>query len=186
MKLESLTEAVEPRMIYLIMVASCCLFALFSYLYLFKSPLKQYRQLHQNRTMLEAKVENSSQLSSEIASLESEIEGLNRKLQGENPPLMDREMVAHTIARLDAISATRTVSLRGVKPEVSQQVGMFKEIPFDIEVVGDYVYLYEWLRDVERQFGSMVIKQFELRPVSGSDDLQMRMKLVSYQPMDEK
>ena len=186
MKFDPLTKNLEPRMIYLLMLASCCLFALFSYLYLFKIPLKQYRQLQQDRILLEAKTENSSGLTADIASLEAEIARLKRKLQGENPPTMVREMVAHTIAQLDAISANRAISLRGVKPENIQQTGMFNELPFAIEVAGGYAHLYEWLLDVERQFGSMVIEQFDIHPGSGADDLQMKMRLVSYQPMEKK
>ncbi len=56
---------------------------------------------------------------------------------------------------------------------------MFEEVPFEVEIVGGYFSLYDWLRDVEAELGPMVVKQYRIS--SEERDLtRMSLTMVSY------
>ncbi len=173
---------IPTRMIFLAMAATLFCTILASYLYLFKTPLRDYKRLQMNRTLLEAKIENEGNLSGEIDALAQEVQNIIYTLQGKTPLLPVSEMIAHTIGRLDAISRRHDIELVSIRPGGLNRVHMFEEIPFAIEVLGNYFKLYGWLRDVEKELGPMVVKNFELGSKSMDDKLLMKLSMVSYRP----
>jgi hypothetical protein len=53
-------------------------------------------------------------------------------------------------------------------------------LPFAIEVSGNYFSLYDWLQEVEKELGPMVVKKIDIEPLSGGQEQFMRLNMVSY------
>jgi Tfp pilus assembly protein PilO len=87
---------------------------------------------------------------------------------------------------LDSISSHHDIQLISVTPEKPQSVNIFEEIPFSIEVRGDYKGLADWLRSVEQELGHMVVRHFEITTQTGWDLLTMRLEMVSYRTLLEE
>ncbi len=179
-------RTVPARTLYLAMAATVLLTLLGSWLHLFKQPLSDYARLKQTRTLLEAKVAGKTFLADDAAVLQSEVAALRRQIQGKYPVLPMNEVVAHTVDRLDGVSGRHAVHLLSVKPGSSKKTGSFEELPFSISVSGGYLNLYQWLRDVERELGPMVVRQLDLKPERGGEELTMNLEMVSYKPYQEE
>jgi Tfp pilus assembly protein PilO len=105
---------------------------------------------------------------------------LQTGLQGQTPPLSNSKMVAHVISRLDNISSKHAIKLLGVRPAPPGTVKYFEELPFSIEVSGNYFSLFEWLQEVEGELGPMVVKKINIHPVKSTQKQIMQLNMVSY------
>jgi len=178
--MNALLNKMSPLSIYGTMVAVVIMTCLASYLYGFKKPLQDYKLLKANSQILEAKVESGAGTSQEIRRIQSEIDSLKERLQGQTPSLSNSQMVAHVISSLDNISSMHTVQLLGVRPATPGTVKYFEELPFSIEISGSYFSLFDWLQEVERELGPMVVKKINIAPISGTQEQMMRLNMVSY------
>lgn len=169
----------SPRTLGLVFLAAVGLTLLASYLYVVKRPLAEYRRFRQTRTLLEAELEDESEKAIEIARLSGEVEALENQLARGGASVPVNQMVAHIIDRLDRISETYQVQLVGVKPGTRKEVFMFEEVPFDVEITGEYFSLFDWLREVEQELGPMVVKQYEILP-ENDNKTRMKLTMVSY------
>ena len=60
---------------------------------------------------------------------------------------------------------------------------MFQELLFNVELVGTYNDLYQWLWDVRNELGYVVVKEYSLTRQDDVDDepaLSARLSLASY------
>jgi Tfp pilus assembly protein PilO len=178
--MNTMLNKMSPPSIYGAMVAIVVLTCLTAYLYGFKKPLQDYKLLKSNSRLLEAKVENGGGISRELDRFQNEIDFLTKRLQGQTPPLSNSKMVAHVINRLDIISSKHAVQLLGVRPASPGTVKYFEELPFSIEVSGNYFSLFDWLQEVEMELGPMVVKKINIAPISGTQEQMMRLSMVSY------
>jgi len=184
--IDKILNRTQPGFVYGAMAAALVLFVLFASLYLFKKPLAEYGQMKERRMLLQATVDSGAQLSNDISDCRQQVDALTKRLQGESPLLPVNQMVAHTIDRLDSISSHHDIQLISVTPDKPQALSIFEEIPFSIEVRGNYQGLVDWLRGVEQELGPMVVKHFEITPQTGLDLLTMRLEMVSYRiPLEE-
>ena len=66
---------------------------------------------------------------------------------------------------------------------MGQQVQVFQELLFNVELVGNYHDLYQWLWDVRNELGYVVVKEYSLTRHDDIDDepsLSARLSLASY------
>jgi len=159
---------------------------LLAWQYVIKKPFHEYKELAQARERLEQLVASGETITEKIRQYRQEIAVLSKKLRGEQPLLSSEEITAHVIGRLDKISADHKVILSRVTPGDINKVLMFEEVPFDIEVMGKYADLYNWLYEVTVQLGPMVIPQFKIRYTPGAPLLNMNVKLASYKLSDNE
>ena len=54
------------------------------------------------------------------------------------------------------------------------------EVPFDVQVEGDYLRLMSWLERVEGELHPMVVKRFRIEPLADAGLLRMELRVVSY------
>lgn len=155
-----------------------------SHLYVIKRPLAEYRRLRSTRSLLEAEISGGAQRPGEIEQLSREVEALERSLQRGSQSSPPDRLVAHIVDQLDRISGHHEVQLVGVRPGKSKRAFMFEEVPFEVELTGRYFSLYDWLREVERELGPMVVKQYEVHP-DRERLARMKLTMVSYQPAEE-
>ena len=152
-----------------------------SYLYLFKTPFKDYLQLQQKLDLLKEEIHTGIPLSKQIESSEASVLSLKKKLYGENPQLPVNQKMASVIGQLDTISAGHHVNLIAIKPGEVTQLFLFQELPFNIEITGSYFSLFNWLYQVEKDLGPIVVKEFDISPESTTANLNMKLTLASYQ-----
>jgi Tfp pilus assembly protein PilO len=178
--MNDLLNKMSDQTIYATMVAIVVITCLAGYLYGFKKPIQEYRLLQSSSRLLEAKVESGSGISQELAAVQSEIDVLTQQLQGQTPVMSNSKMVAYVINGLDAISSEHSVQFLGLKPAAPGIVKYFEELPFSIEVSGNYFSLFDWLQEVERELGPMVVKKIDIEPLGGTEEQIMRLNMVSY------
>lgn len=178
--MNGLLNRMSPLSIYGTMVAIVVMTCLAAYLYGFKKPLQDYKLLKADTQILEAKVGSGDGLSLKLAGLQSEIDALAKRLQGETPSLSNSQMVAHVISSLDNISSKHAVQLLGVRPDSPGTVKYFEELPFSIEISGGYFSLFNWLQEVEKELGPMVVKTINIAAIGGTQEQMMRLNIVSY------
>jgi type IV pilus assembly protein PilO len=184
--LDKIINRTQPRFIYGAMAAMLVLVVLLSYLYLLKKPLAEYGQMKERRILLQATVASGAQLANDISDSRRQVDALTQRLTGKSLLLPINQMIAHTIDRLDSISSRHAIQLISVTPDKAQTTNIFEEIPFTIEVRGNYQGLVDWLRRVEQDLAPMVVNHFEISSQTGPDLLTMRLKMVSYRmPLEE-
>jgi len=98
-----------------------------------------------------------------------------------NLPL--KQVEAYVIGRLQKISWRNKVDLVSVEPSSGQQVQIFSETLFNIELVGEYDNIYRWLWDAKNELGFVVVKEYGMRRRDELDDnprLLAEVSLASY------
>ena len=178
--MNDLLNKMSSQSIYGTMVAIVVIICLAGYLYGFKKPLQEFKLLRSNTKLLEAKVEGSSGIPLKLEEIQAEIDSLTKHLQGQTPFMSNSKMVAHVINGLDMISSKHAVQFLGLRPAVPGSVEYFEELPFAIEVSGNYFSLFDWLQEVERELGPMVVKKIDMEQIGGTKEKKMRLNMVSY------
>lgn len=178
---EYLHKHVQPQMLLLLMLSIGLLTILAAHLYVFKAPLKDYGLSRRTLEILQEDARAGLPLGDEIETLEKSLKEDSRKLHGSGSRQPANKMVAFVIGKIDSIAARYDLRLASVKPGKKEEVFMFEEMPFHIEIQGTYFGLFEWLHDVEHELGPLVVKQFHVQPESDSEIRRMELTMVSYQ-----
>ncbi len=155
--------------------------ALFSYL--LWPQFKAYRAAVESRDSLQSVVANDNKLMQTLGALRSEVRALRQSLHGDLAALPTNEMQGYIIGRLQGISWRNSVEFLGMQPRQGEPIEKFQEILFDIQLLGDYFDLYNWLRDASKELGFVVIKQYQMAPVNPESEntlLGVKMTMAVY------
>lgn len=171
---------VRPQLLLFVMFFLVLMVPATAWLYLFKKPVAEYRELLRTRASLEVAIRESSNLPTQMQTLTREVALLTRRVRGEGPLLPAGQMAGHIIQQLDRLAPRYGVELVSVRPGVERSVQMFEEVPFEIEVRGSYLGLFDWLRDAEEQLAPLVVTQFGITAGNPGEPLDMRLKMASY------
>ena len=191
MKLESLgalDAQLRPEAWLGVMAAVVVLTLLGAYLYLLGPSLARYRELARSWSadeLVSAEV-RAAAIDAEIAELEQALVGLDDRIYGSSSGLPREQIESHIIAQLDELSNRRDVRLASVKPGLTGDVLSFEELPYDVDVSGDYFTLFDWLGAVENELRPLAVKRFEMRPAGRTDHVQLQLRLVSYRPREDR
>ncbi|MCP4407751.1 MAG: type 4a pilus biogenesis protein PilO [Gammaproteobacteria bacterium] len=150
---------------------------------------KQYRAELSTRNTLKDVIDNGDALENELSALQVKVETLRHKLHGGMTNLPIKQMESYIIGRLQTMSWRHGVELSSIQPGAGQRVEMFKEILFDIELSGDYFNLVNWLKDLGKELGFVVIKEYEMKS-EGHDTndkprLALGLTIVSYRAIQQ-
>ena len=55
---------------------------------------------------------------------------------------------------------------------------LFVESPVEVEVTGDYFDIARWLRELSSELGFIVVKEYEMQPVTRDANPLLRMKIT--------
>jgi Tfp pilus assembly protein PilO len=185
-RLEELERQLRPEAWRALLGALLLLTLLAAYLYVLKPTLAHYRELARGWSpdAVASSEDRAASTSAEIERLERELVALDERIYG-GPSRLPREQIeSHVIDRLDRLSASRDVRLESVKPGDAGEILGFEELPYDVNVAGDYFALFDWLEAVEDELRPMVVKRFEMAPAARSDRVGMKLRLVSYRPRE--
>ncbi len=142
--------------------------ALFSYL--LWPQYKTYRAALESRESLRSVVANDNKLNETLRGLQSEVRGLRERLHGDLAALPTKEMQGYIIGRLQRISWRNNVEFVGLQPREGEVVDKFQEILFEVQLLGDYFDLFQWLRDAGKELGFVVVKQYQMRLIEPDKD----------------
>lgn len=170
----------QPQMLVFLLASLLLLTITAAYLYLLKKPYSEYRQSQQTLALLENELVTGLSLSNLIEASEQSIAQLDKQLYGSSQQLPINQVIAFVIGKLDLIADKHNVKLVSVKPGSVENRQIFLELPFIIELTGQYLSLYEWLNDIEKALGPIVVKQFTISPKNSTDDRQVQLTIVSY------
>jgi len=183
---KALQEQIQPRMLAILLVSLIVLSVLASFLYIIKEPFKNLRLQQETLTLLQREVQTGVPLQNQILMQQQLVDKLTTTLHGTGPKLAVNKMVAYIIGELDIIAGQHQVHLSSVKPQNPEHLFTFKELPFQVEISGNYFNLFAWLKDVEKNLGPIVIKQFTLSPYGKGKQIRMNLNIVAYQFEDKK
>jgi Tfp pilus assembly protein PilO len=182
-----LQEQVQPRTLSFLLVSLILMLLVGNYLYVIKNPFKNFWQHQQTLALLQDEVQTGIPLQNQIERQQQLVEKLNSKLHGTGrPKLAVNKMVAYIIGELDKSAKRHQVNLTSVKPQNPEILFTFKELPFQVEISGDYFNLFAWLKDIEKNLGSIVIKKFHLSAGESNKQKKMFLTIAAYQFEDEK
>ena len=141
--------------------------------------VKELRSGQITRMELRGIVDNKDVLLEQITQLQKEIDEMKHRLKGDMANLPEKKMEAYIIGELQNISWSHEIDLIAVKPAKGSEIQMFQEILFKVQLSGDYFDLYEWLLDLKKQLGFIVIKSLELNNLKKNDsDTRLLMNLI--------
>jgi Tfp pilus assembly protein PilO len=178
-----LFENLEPRVILMLMGAAALLTVTVLFTYGIWPEVKDYRSLDHSRTVLEKVVESSGALDVEISRIRDDLDSLEHRLHGDTVNLPENQLEAFIIGHLQNISWRNNIQLLGVKPGKGNKVHIFDEVPFEVEVSGDYFDLFNWLQNLGEDLGFVVVKHFTIRPLDQNETsprLTAKLTIVSY------
>jgi Tfp pilus assembly protein PilO len=181
--MDALLKIVAPRTLIMVMGGVSLLIVATLVSYGLWPQISEYRMSLHTIALLENAVVNAASIGKELDTVEREIGVLDQNLHGEMLDMPDRQMEAYVIGRLQAISWKNSVKLLGVRPGTATTVTSLEEIPFNVEVSGDYFDLYAWLQDLGAELGFLAIRQFNISPLDSGgavSDLKASLTLVSY------
>lgn len=144
---------------------------------------KQYVARQKEVSVLEEAEANSPNLDKHLQERNSRIQDLKFRLHGDITNLPYKEIEAYVIGRLQKISWHNEVELVSVKPAAGQQVQIFREMLFNIELIGEYDNIYRWLWDAKNELGFVVVKEYAMSRRDNIDDhprLLAEVSLASY------
>ena len=178
-----LLNKMEPRQLRLLAVGAILLLTAVLFSYGLLPSIKSNRATLISLQTLQQAVAQGEQIDDQIARLEASIEDLNRELHGDMADLEDNELESFVIGRLQSISWRNNVELVSVEPKPGNTIQNFSESLFDIQLTGDYVNLYNWLIDIKKELGFIVIQEYEMRPtvdVADNPRLAVDLRVASY------
>ena len=181
--MDTLLKSFAPRTLIMMMGGICMLIAAALISYVLWPEFTEYRKSSYTLKSLEETVANVERLDEEIESLEKEITMLDQNLHGGMMDLPDSQMEAYIIGRLQEISWKNNIKLLGVRPAQVTTITSLEEIPFNVEVSGDYFDLYAWLQDLGTELVFVAIRHFIISPQNSAKaipDLKASLTLVSY------
>ena len=141
----------------------------------------------ENVTVLQAASIDSVELEQHLQQQNQRIEELRFRLYGDVAELPLKEVEAYIIGRLQEISWGTRVDLISVEPAAGEQVQIFQEMLFNVELLGQYDDLYRWLWDVRNELGYVVIKEYSLTRRDNDDAEPMllaNLSLASYRAVE--
>jgi len=145
--------------------------------------IKAYNSAANAVAVLEDANDDTVNLDQQLKDRNASIEELRYRLHGDMANLPLNQVESYVIGKLQKISWRNDVDLVSVEPASGQQVQVFSEVLFNIELVGEYDNIYRWLWDAKNELGFVVVKEYSMRRRDSVDDnprLLTTVSLASY------
>ncbi len=136
---------------------------------------------------LRSAANDGTELDRHLQEEHEKIQDLKFRLYGDMANLPVKQVEAYIIGRLQEISWGTNVDLLSVEPAMGEQVQIFQEILFNVQAVGQYNDLYEWLWEVRNELGYVVVNEYRLRRKDDDDKqpvLLADLSLASYRAVE--
>jgi hypothetical protein len=142
-----------------------------------------YRNAMRSVKLLADSAQDGSELAQLLDERNRKIEEVKFLLHGDMANLPIKQVEAYIIGRLQKISWRNRVELASVEPATGERVQIFREVLFNVKLVGEYNDLYRWLWDARSELGFVVVKEYALSRRDSIDEdprLSATLSLASY------
>jgi len=172
----------DPRLHDLVLVAPFIVLAAVAWVYFIGPDWREVEKIQASRATLVAVLNSGEAIEHELATAHQAVARLEGQIFGKNMNLPMKQLEAQIIGRLQEISSRNRVQLDGVRPGAKKQLRLFVESPVEVEVTGDYFDIARWLRELSSELGFIVVREYEIYPVTrdGNPLLRMKITMVSY------
>ena len=127
-------------------------------------------------SVLEEAAQDGAELERHLKEQHARIADLQYQLHGDMANMPARQVESYIIGQLQRVSWDNNVELVSVEPSTGERVQIFQEMLFNVELVGQYENLYQWLWDARNDLGYVVVKEYSL---SRQDDNDAEPLLVA-------
>lgn len=145
--------------------------------------IKAYRATNAEIAILEEAQKDDADLEQHLQDRNARIQELKFRLNGEISDLPFKEIESYVIGRLQNISWRNNVELVSIAPAAGERVQIFRELLFNIELIGEYADIYRWMWDAKNELGFVVVKEYAMTRRDTIDDhprLLAEVSLASY------
>lgn len=161
----SAVDSIDGRSLTLLLGGVILVVAATLFSYLLWPQFKAFRSAVESRSSLQSVIAGDDELTNDLNALRDEVQTLRQRLHGDLADLPSNEMQGYIIGRLQGMSWKNDIEFLGLQPREGESIENFQEILFDVQLLGDYFDLYNWLRDAGKELGFVVIKQYQMSPV---------------------
>lgn len=183
MQRPDLQAQLNPDTLRLLLLGVFLLLVAASGIYLVKPKVLELRSVLKQNAGLSQAIAYGSELQGRIEERYQTMTELESKLFGSAGAVAANQIERHVVGELQKISWQQGVTLKGVKPLSSKSIHIFNEIPFEVELRGDYFSLFAWLQAVNHQLGFVVVDQLEIKAGNRSPsdpNLDMTLRMANY------
>jgi len=181
--LDELTKNLNPRMIFLLLLAVAVLISSTAYSMWFKKPIKEYQQLQTRYETLQSQPSDLASVEMITYKLRNEIDDLNAQLTEIGREVLKGTKPLSVISDLGAYAKQHSVQMASIKPAKPVKGTLYTEVPFHVELSGDYGQLFKWVYALEHSNSPLFIKAFSMRSESGEEKRKMQLTIGLIQPL---
>lgn len=148
---------------------------------------KSYRAAAAEVAVLQQASLDGTKLEMHLQAQREKIQALDYRLHGDMANMPVRQVESYIIGRLQRVSWDNNVELVSVEPSMGDRVEIFQEMIFNVRLSGAYEDLYDWLWDVRKDLGFVVVKEYALARLDNKDDeplLSANLSLASYRAIE--
>jgi Tfp pilus assembly protein PilO len=177
----------DPRVVWFGIMAIALFVAFEGWHLVLRTPLTQWRQLHDTRVALAAAMASAPREPAELSRIADEVKTLRDTLREElKAGQSDEQLTALLMADLDRSASSGGAVLKGVKPGGRQSVGGFSEVSYEVSAEGRYVMLGRWMLDLESVLGrSAAVTEFSLKALPETRQASASLKVALYRGRGE-
>lgn len=138
-------------------------------------------------SVLEEASQDGAELGRRLDEQHARNKELGHRLHGDMANLPARQVESYIIGQLQKLSWNNDIELVSVRPSAGEQVQVFQEMLFRVELAGQYGDLYRWLWEARRDLGFVVVKELSLRRSNDIDNepkLHANLNLASYRTVE--
>lgn len=181
--MDAYLEQVDTRTLVGGIAAIAVLVFAIQVMYLLLPQWQRYTEVGESHQILSRIDTGGDGLTRQLAAIEAEVMALSRSLHGDMAELPARQMESYIIGRLQRVSWKTGVELISIAPGEGQQVQMFREGLFDVQLHAGYHDFVTWLKRIGEELGFIVVKKYQITPMGeqGTDTtLNIRLTMVAY------
>lgn len=167
-RLDQALDRLEARQLRLLLAGGVLLLVTALFFQVVWPQVKALRSLRASQAILLASGGHPAQLARQVTALKDEVATLRHRLQGDLDDLPTRQVEAHVIGLLQQLCWRHRLELASVIPQAGEQVHVFQETVFDLEVHGDYADFTAWLAEAREKLGFLVVKHYEIAPLEAA------------------
>ena len=181
--MDKILQQLDLRQLRLLLVGIGMTLLACALVYAAVPPAREYFSVRKTALLLEEVSEGGGELQRMLSLHSQQIDTLEKRLHGEMANLPPKQIESYIIGKLQRISWKNDIEMVSVQPSVGEDVQIFSETLFDIQLDGRYSDLYQWLWETRTELGFIVIKKFALRRSNNEDEnpvLTAEINLASY------
>jgi hypothetical protein len=118
-------------------------------------------------------------LAAERATLEDAVRNLVASSGATAEPVLRQTLESTVIAQLQDLAWSHDVELVAIQPREGATIDTLRETVFDVELVGGYGDMVEYLRHSRVELEALVVRELSLMPLDDSAEPQIHAVLVA-------